>query len=135
MKYLLFSLFVVLTTFSSTFFAQEWIEYYHDNEVIIEVAEWNRVDQKYGKDHQQIIFQYKNLTDHDVTISFTRELEYEEGGTATQEVIYFVHLGANEMKTYFDHPKDKAYYIFKKDNNGWINDKLIDFKIIDLLIE
>lgn len=130
---IILSLFVWLST--DIAHAQNWATY-QENEVLrIEISDWNALDKKTSKDHDLIIFRYTNLTDQELVVHFKREYDYSNNGVSTPDTGYNLVLAPNSTSSYMDHQGDKTYYIFKKDNNGWIKSVLIDFRLKDLTTE
>lgn len=118
--------------FLSFGFSQEWFEYRIEGNLLIEAAEWRMVDESIDKDRTLVIFKYTNQGDTPLTLTFKRELEYNDRPKSGSERLYSLQLQPKEERSYFDFPKDKTFYIFKKDHKEMIKSQLIDFSLTDL---
>ncbi|MFA5574840.1 MAG: hypothetical protein WC994_07280 [Brumimicrobium sp.] len=86
--------------------------------------------------HQRIIFKYENLTDNEITLHFNRDLTYKNANGINeirQDEDFKVTIPANStveyQETYF---RNKTFYVFKKDNNGYIKSQLLNFDFINI---
>lgn len=123
---------ISLLLLSYTGFSQEWKDVKTTDAVIISVKEIHYQDVKNDIDHQRLVFKYKNTTSSPIEIHFNRELNYN-GKTYPQEEDFSINIPANGTLQYNDSKNNnKTYYIFKKDNNGWIKRSLDNYKIINL---
>ncbi len=115
--------------------AQDWVKYLEKPDVAIEIAEWNAIDKRIDKNHDLIVFKYTNLSDRQLVLKFNREQDYSNSGTSNSDNEFVLVLEPHQTVSYFDDSRNKMFYIFKKDNNGWIKDVLTDFRLTDLTIE
>lgn len=115
--------------------AQDWVPYLSEGPLNVELSEFNRVDEKYGKNHQLIIFRYINTSENSLTISFTREVEYVNRTNSNGEQTFNLILQPHQTLEYAQDPRNKAFYVFKKDNNGLIKGSLAQFEITNLTIQ
>ena len=132
MKLLLASLFLSVVAISH---AQDWVPYLSEGPLNIELSEYNRIDEKYGKDHQLIIFRFTNTSENAIAVSFKRNTEYVDRSTSASDNIFEVIIEANQSLEYSQDPRNKAFYIFKKDNKGFIKGSLAQFEITNLTIQ
>lgn len=130
MKSILLTTFLFLLSFSS--FSQNWQEVKKNNAVTISVKEIHYQNKTDDIDHQRLVFKYENTTSSPIEIHFNRELTYN-GKTLTQDQDFSINIPANGTVQYDDSKSnDKTYYIFKKDNKGWIKGTLDTYTIIHL---
>lgn len=132
----------IITTLCAVFlhiflFSQEWSTYKSDEKISIEYSKIDFKSKSDGINHQRIIFQYKNLTSSDLTLTFNRSVSYEQSGDLTpQEKTYTITIPANGSISYNeDRSKDKAFYIFSKDLKGTIKRSLTNFEITNIQIQ
>lgn len=130
MKLLLTSIF--LSFFSLGAFSQDWNVVEQNEQYSIYVAEIDYNSPSDGIHHQRLIFRYQNHTMKSIQLSFNREVKYD-GQYIKQDRNFVVELSADSYVQY-DESKayDKLYYIFKKDQQGFIKQSLEDFKITNL---
>lgn len=107
-----------------------------DNYVIYkgEINYLNKVD---DINHQRIIFKYENLTDNEITLTFNRKLVYERSEGGQNELIqdndFLVRIPAHSSVEYQEsNYRNKTFYVFKKDNNGYIKNRLLDYQLLNL---
>ena len=130
MKQLLTTLFTLTLCFSA--FSQEWETVISNDQVTISAKEINHQRIADDIDHQIIIFKYENHTSSPIQLTFNRELNY--GG----EILHGDHgftvtLPANGEVQYDDSKaNDQTYYLYKKDNKGYIKKSLDNFEITNL---
>lgn len=131
----LFLLTITLSVFSYTGFSQDWQEIMTTDSLTISVKEIQYQDLTNDINHQRWVFKYKNLSSSSIEIHFNRELIYD-GKQYIQDEQFSIEIPANGVLEYDDsRKKNKVYYIFKKDNNGWIKESLDTFKFINLNIK
>lgn len=127
--------FIFIWITSSSCFGQEWKTLQSNENISINTAEINYESPKDGIQHQRVIFQYKNLTNNSLTLTFNRTVSY---GTQqiTQDKTYSITIPANSSIEYNDeNSKDKTFYIFSKDLKGTIKKILTNFQINILTIQ
>lgn len=132
MKLLLTSL---ILSAASILFAQDWAPYLSEGPLNIEVSEFNRIDEKYGKDHELIIFRFSNTSSATIQISFDRITEYRDRSNSNGDSIFTITIAGNQTIEYAQDPRNKAFYLFKKDNKGFIKGSLSNFEITNLTIQ
>lgn len=132
----------IITTLCAVFlhiflFSQEWSTFKSDENFSIEYSKVDFESKSDGINHQRIIFQYKNLTNSDFTLTFNRSVSYGQIGNLTpQEKAYTVTIPASSSVGYNDNNStDKTYYIFSKDLKGTIKRSLVDFEITNIQIQ
>lgn len=112
-------------------FSQEWRLIESNENIKIFSSELKFKDLKNGMDHQRLIFKYENLTDQPVDLSFKREVNYGDV-TSVQERDFSLTIPAHSILEYDDSKMyDQTYYLFSKDNQGFIKKSLKEFKIIN----
>lgn len=132
MKSLLTSLF--LSGFCVGGFCQDWQTVETNEHYSISIAEIEYKSPADGINHQRFIFKYENYTSSPIELHFNREVKYANVVT-TQEQDYVVAIPSNAVVQYDETTnRNKAYYIYKKDNENFIPQSLQDFKIINLRI-
>ncbi|MFA5670598.1 MAG: hypothetical protein WC967_15275 [Balneolaceae bacterium] len=134
MKQIFFILFSLL--FIGNTLSQTWeVATATDNYVIYksEINYLNKVD---DINHQRIIFKYENLTNNEITLHFNRDLTYKNANGINeirQDEDFKVTISANSSIEYDSKKiKDKTFYVFKKDNNGYIKSQLLNFDFINI---
>lgn len=132
----------IITTLCAVFlhvflFSQEWSTFKSDEKISIEYSKIDFESKSDGINHQRVIFQYKNLTNSDLTLTFNRSVSYEQNGNLTpQEKTYTVTIPANSSISYNeDNSRDKVFYIFSKDLKGTIKRSLTNFEITNIQIQ
>ncbi len=114
-------------------FAQDWSSVFSGAEISVYVAEIEYKNPSDGIHHQRLIFKYENHTSQPVELHFNREVNY--GTVTTQEREFTLQIPENSSVVYDDKKKhDQTFYLFKKDNEGFISKILKDFKIINIRI-
>ncbi len=121
--------------FSYGVFSQQWETVTSNDQITIFQKEINYERNADDIDHQRIIFKYQNHTDSPIQITFTRELNY--GGKIHHGDSGFTLIVPASGTVQYDNSKERnnAYFIFKKDNKGYIKSTLDSFKIINLKVE
>lgn len=128
-------IFISLSLLSFTGFCQDWQEIKSNDSISISVKEIHYQDVTNGMDHQRLVFKYENSTSSPLEINFNRELIYN-GKKYLQEEDFSIQIPANGTLQYDDSKnKNKTYYIFKKDNNGWIKNTLDTYTIIHIKVK
>ena len=121
-----------LFLFTQGLVAQNWEKVYSDDQLAIFKAEYTHEVKSNNHSHQRIIFKYTNLTNKNISFSVSRE-HYFDGkcsGCNGSENNFKVSLQPNESKQFnTEENKNKTYYVFKKDNRGFIKRQLTDLKI------
>lgn len=124
-----------LTLFSFVGFTQNWKEVKTNDTVKIYVKEIHYHDIVNDIDHQRLVFRYENLTAKLIEISFNRELIYNNK-MYTQDEDFAIQIPANGISEYSEsESKNKSFYIFKKDNKGWIKNTLDSYTFIHFKIK
>ncbi|MBC9810856.1 hypothetical protein H9Y05_00060 [Crocinitomicaceae bacterium CZZ-1] len=124
-----------LSVFGLDGYCQDWQAITSNEQISVYVAEIKHDNPADDISHQRFIFKYENHTTAPVELHFNREVKYGET-TLTQEEDFVVAIPANGEMQYDDSKKnDKTYYLFKKDNKGFIKKSLQDFSIINLTIK
>lgn len=126
----IFTLIVTLIWLSSGHsFAQEWKVVEANEKLIISSALITYESQKDGISHQRVIFQYKNLTNNALTVTFNQTVSYGDQ-QIRQDKTYSITIPANSNVEYNEeNSKNKAFYIFSKDLKGTIQKVLHDFHL------
>lgn len=132
----------IITTLCAVFlhvflFSQEWTTFKSDENFSIEYSKFDYESKSDGINHQRIVFQYKNLTNSDLMLTFNRSVSYEKNGSlAPQEKTYSIKIPANSIISYNeDNSRNKAFYIFSKDLKGTIKRSLVNFEITNIQIQ
>lgn len=132
MKTILTLLAILLSSYMG--FSQNWQPVISNDSITISAQEIHYQDLTNDIDHQRLVFKYKNKTSSPLHITFNRELIYN-GKTYPQEEKFSVLIPANGMVQYNNSKNNsKSYYIFKKDNQGWIKNSLNNYSIIHLKV-
>lgn len=112
--------------------AQNWEKVYSDSQIEVFQSDYTHEVTSNNHSHERVIFKYTNLTNKNISFSISREHYYDGkcSGCKGNENSFQVSLSPNESKE-FDavNNKDKTYYVFKKDNRGFIKRQLTDLKI------
>lgn len=125
---------ITLTLLSFIGFSQNWQEVKITDSVKISVREIHYQNVANDIDHQRFVFKYENTTSSPIEIHFNRELIYN-GKNYLQEEDLVITIPANETLQYDDlENNNKSYYIFKKDNGGWIKETLDNYTIINFKV-
>ncbi len=125
---------IILSLYSYTGFSQSWQEVKTTDSVKIFVKEIHYQNVTNDIDHQRLVFKYENLTSSPIEIQFNRELIYNNK-KSSQEEDFSIQIPANGILEYNESENNtKSYYIFKKDNNGWIKRILDSYSIIHLKV-
>lgn len=113
-------------------FAQDWKPVVSEVNFSVYVAEIDYKNPSDGIYHQRLIFKYENHTSQPLELHFNREVNYD-GTKIIQERVYTLLIPENSSIAYDDAKKhDQTFYLFKKDNEGFISKMLKDFKIINI---
>lgn len=121
--------FIFIWITSSSCFGQEWKALQSNENISINTAEINYESPKDGIQHQRVIFQYKNLTNNALTVTFNRTVSYGDQ-QIRQDKTYSITIPANSNVEYNEeNSKNKAFYIFSKDLKGTIQKVLHDFHL------
>ncbi|HLW30573.1 MAG TPA: hypothetical protein VKX29_06920 [Brumimicrobium sp.] len=138
-----FILQILLVSFSFLSYAQEItvndINPYQEIEgVIIYIGEGTFEKSSNNTQHVRYFFKFQNTTSKDILLKFNKELYYDgvcyKCESNSDEQQYSVLVKANSIASYEEHPYDKVYSIFVKDNNNLIKKKLTDFKLKNIKI-
>ena len=115
-------------------FSQEWSSIQKNESISIDFSKVTFDSSSDGIKHERIIFQYTNLTNSDLTISFQRSVSYDESKELKlQEKTYKLTIPANSSISYNDeNANDKTFYIFAKDTKGTIKQSLSNFEIVNI---
>lgn len=131
MRTLLISAFVIFAL--NLAHAQQWSTYFEDQNLKIEIAEWQYDNPKYGKHHKRLIFRYINLTQDTLSISCSKRIAYDNVELAdSPERIISLTLDPGQVQAYSDEQRDKRFYIFVSDADGMIKRKLTDFELTNI---
>ena len=132
----------IITTLFAVFlhvflFSQEWTILKSNEKYSIEYSKIDFENKSDGINHQRIIFQYKNLTNTEIKLTFNRSISYEKSGNLTlQDKTYSITIPANGSISFNDsNSTDKTYYIFSKDLKGTIKRSLTNFDITNIQIQ
>lgn len=116
-------------------FSQEWTSLQSDENLSINFSKINYESKSDGINHERIVFQYQNLTNSDLTISFQRSVSYD-GKTQLQEKTFQITIPANGSIEYNEaNAKDKTFYVFAKDLKGTIKRSLSNFEFTNIQIQ
>lgn len=115
-------------------YSQEWSNLQSNETFSIDFTKVIYDSSDDGIKHERIVFQYTNLTNSDITLSFQRLVSYDNNGTLNpQERTYQVLIPANSSIRYNDYNlNDKTFYLFSKDLKGAIERSLTNFEIINI---
>ena len=132
MKILLSACFVLL---QFSIFSQNWTSYYSDSKVQIDFAKVDFTDKKHGLHHERLVFRYTNKSNDELVLQFSRVLAYNQQELAhSPESDFELILAPNSSSSYSkEFERNKTYYIFVKDYNGFIKKKLTSFDIINII--
>ena len=116
-------------------FSQSWETVSSNEQVSIYAKEVHHQRVADDIDHQIIIFKYENHTSSPVQITFNRDLNYG-GHIYYGDNAFTVSIPANAVVQY-DESKahDNNFFIYKKDNKGYIKESLDNFKVTNLKTE
>ena len=116
-------------------FSQSWETVTFNDQVSVYAKEIHYQLTADDIDHQIIIFKYENHTSSPVQITFNRDLNY--GGQIYHgDNAFTVTIPANDVVQYDDSKvHDKTFYIYKKDNKGYIKSSLTNFEVTNLKTE
>ncbi len=114
----------------------EYTPIFSENNVVFSIAEGTYTES--NKTHVRYFLKYENYSNFSVEISFQKELHYGDdcyGCNEGEENKYSLVIPANSTFEFNEENRSKAFYIFVKDENGWIKRKLTDFQIKNIKIE
>lgn len=119
-------------TLCSWGFSQSWETAASNDQVTISSQEIHYQRTADDVDHQRIVFKYENHTSTPIQITYNRELNYG-GDIYNGDGGFTVTVPANGTIQYDDSKAhDSNYFIYKKDNKGYIKRSLNEFKITNL---
>ena len=107
-----------------------------ENNVVFSIAEGTYTES--SKKHVRYFLKYENYSNFPVEISFQKELHYGDdcyGCSESDENITSLVIPANSTLEFNEDNRSKTFYIFVKDEEGWIKRKLTDFQIKNIKIE
>lgn len=113
----------------------EYTSLFSEDNIVLSVAEGTYTES--GKTHIRYFLKYENHSSVPVELSFQKELHYGDdcyGCTGKDEQTYSVKISPNSTLVFDDENKSKAFYIFVKDQEGWIQRQLTDFEIKNIKI-
>jgi hypothetical protein len=136
---LLFLLTTTLFSFSQEATIRSYQQLKTENGVTIYVGEGTYKVSSNNTSHSRYFLKYENTTNQEVTISFNKEMHYRETcygcDSNNQEQQFSIVIPVNTTYSFDENHNDKRYYIFRKDNNGWITKELTDFSIKNINIK
>ncbi len=109
---------------------------FSENNVVLSVAQGTYSES--NKTHVRYFLKYENYSNFSVKISFQKELHYGDdcyGCSGGEENKYSLVISANSTLEFNEENRSKTFYIFVKDEKGWIKRKLTDFEIKNIKIE
>lgn len=112
--------------------AQEWVNYYGNDKISVDVAVINYNNLNDGINHERIVFKFQNHSAEKITFSFLRKTSYAQDGSLSpnQDQSYSIVLEPNEIEQYdTENNRNKLFYIFKSDLNGTIKRSLSNFEL------
>jgi len=116
-------------------FSQEWTTLQSDEKLSINFSKINYESKSDGINHERIVFQYQNLTNSDLTVTFQRSVSYG-ADQSLQEKTYQITIPANGSIEYNEsNAKDKTFYVFAKDLKGTIKRSLSNFEFTNIQIQ
>lgn len=132
-------LFMVLVLTTTSFgYSQEWKALSTNSELTIYTKVIEYKDLHNGIDYQRVVFKYENHTPNALEINFQRKTQYGDK-TYQSENEFVVEIPANSSVAYQENADkenpqliDKAFFLFKKDNQGFITRELENFEITNL---
>lgn len=114
----------------------EYNTVYSENNIVMSAAEGTFTQS--NKEHVRYFLKYENYSNFPVELSFQKELHYGDdcyGCGDNDEQTYTVTIPANTTLVFDDKNTSKDFYIFVKDNEGWIKRQLTEFEIKNIKIE
>lgn len=139
MKRLLLTLGITLSIgygISQTADIGKYTPVYSQDNIVLSIAEGTFTQS--NKNHVRYFLKYENYSNFPVEISFQKELHYGDdcyGCNDGDEQSYTVTIPANSTLVFDDENRSKSFYIFVKDEEGWIKRQLTDFEIKNIKIE
>lgn len=109
---------------------------FSESNIVMSIAEGTF--EEGNKKHVRYFFKYENYSNFPVELSFQKELHYGDqcyGCDGGEEKTYTVTIPANSTLVFDQDHRSKDFYIFVKDENGWIRQQLTDFEIKNIKIE
>lgn len=106
--------------------------------ITISVADGTLENSANDISQQRLFLQFSNDNTYAVTIKFIKETHYGSkcyGCENEVENVMSVTIPAKTTYTFDKNHKNSAYYIFKKDNKGFIKETLTDFKLTNITIQ
>jgi hypothetical protein len=124
---------LVFLTFMFSGKAQTWETYYSDDRCSIQYTLFDYQDNSHGIHHKRFIFKYANHTSEPIVLQFERKLAYNNVALESSKERHFsLELAPLEAREYNAANAGKTYYIFVRDENETIKQKLSAFEIINL---
>lgn len=114
----------------------EYETIFSSNNIVLSVAEGTFEED--NKKHVRYFLKYENYTNFPVELSFNKELHYGDqcsGCSGDDEQKFKVTIPANTTLEFDENHRSKDFYIFVKDENGWIRRQLTSFEIKNVKIE
>jgi hypothetical protein len=103
---------------------------FSEDNIVMSIAEG--IYNNDGKNHVRYYIKYENYTNFPVELSFQKELHYGDdcyGCNDNDEQNFTLTIPANSTLVFNDENRSKTFYIFVKDQEGWIKRQLTDFDI------
>ena len=113
----------------------EYEPVFSENNIVMSVAEGTYTES--NRSHVRYFLKYENYTNFPVELTFQKELHYGDqcyGCDDNGEQEYTVKIPANSTLVFDEDHRSKSFYIFVKDENGWIKRQLTGFEIKNIKI-
>jgi hypothetical protein len=127
-------LFVPLIALSGVLFSQETVQLYNNNQVSISYRNQDCNDTKNGIYKQNALLKFTNKTAHTISVSFSRELEYNGKPQSPDTKVFTVVLKPNQTLEGACQETNNALSVFVKFLDKVSNKQLTRFAITDVKI-
>lgn len=123
----------------TTCFSQEtennWVPYYENEQIQVELQQSRRQDVANGIDNNYLLIRITNKTQQAVDVHFQKQLSYNLQPVTT-DAITPIRLAPGEILTGSTQPEsNKALRIFVNQNNGFNKNVLTDYALINFRSE
>ena len=116
---------------------KNWKIEFQNSEIKVESAVINSTQPKDGISHELVIFRYTNLTQKNISLSFTRRSYYGNVcfGCDGKEPQFKIELKPGQSLEYSEGERNKLFYLFSKDLKGTIKKQLSKFEITNIVVQ
>jgi hypothetical protein len=134
------SIILTFLLFSISIIAKESSKvYFENNQVRVTQQTENCHDESNGTHRQYIFLQFENLSDKPITVSFKKELWYNEQcttcGKKSDEYEMSISLDAKEKKISSCEKRERAFSVFSKMLDNTSNSVLTKFELKDIQVK